>query len=136
MTRQGVAPIAPPGTFFDVAPLHLVASVTLGAMNVDVRRLRPNVVIDIEGDAYLENDWAGKTVALGDAAAASVVMPTMRCVMTTLAQPDLDRDRGVLQRLVKDNRIDIGGGMWAAAGAYATVASPGSISVGDAVSMT
>ena len=136
MTRQAVAAFAPPGTLVDVAPLHIVATATLAAMDVDVRRLRPNVVVDAGDAAYVENGWSAATIALGRDARAEVAIPTMRCVMTTLGQPGIDADRGVLQRLVKANRIDILGGKWAAAGAYATVSSPGAVRVGDATSVS
>ena len=45
---------APPGTFFDYAPLHLLTSATLTALaalypegQVDARRFRPNLVIEL-----------------------------------------------------------------------------------------
>jgi MOSC domain-containing protein len=92
------------------------------------------VVVETDGDGYDENDWAGRTLSLGVDARVSTLMPTMRCVMTTLAQPGLPRDRGVLQTVTRDNRVEIPGlGTWACAGAYCTVATPGRVAVGDAV---
>ena len=62
------------------------------------------------------------------------MMPTMRCVMTTLAQGDLPNDRAVLRAATDHNRVEISGiGTWACVGAYASVATPGTICVGDAV---
>jgi uncharacterized protein YcbX len=62
------------------------------------------------------------------------MMPTMRCVMTTLAQGDLPDDRGVLRAATTHNRVEISGlGHWACVGAYASVSAPGSICVGDEI---
>jgi uncharacterized protein YcbX len=130
LTAQGVAPLAP-GSFVDVTPLHVIAAATLQRIGVDVRRFRPNVVVDVGGDGFDENTWAGRTLSLGSVE-ASIAMPTMRCVMTTLPQPGLPQDRGVLQTLARDNRVDLGGGnFWACAGAYATVTRAGTVAVGD-----
>jgi uncharacterized protein YcbX len=135
LTAQGVAPLAP-GSFVDVTPLHVVTAATLERLNVDVRRFRPNVVVDVGGAAFDENGWVGRNLRLGKVE-ISVAMPTMRCVMTTLPQPGLPSDRGVLQTLARDNRVDLGGGnMWACAGAYCTVTSGGTASVGDAASVS
>lgn len=137
LTRQTVGAASPAGTFFDVSTLHLVTTATLTAAAVDVRRLRPNIVIDAGGDGYLENDWAGRSLALGAEARADVLMPTMRCVMTTLPQPGLERDRAFLQRLTSDNRIAITGmGRWACAGVYASVTRHGPIAVGDGLALS
>ncbi|HEX7167477.1 MAG TPA: MOSC N-terminal beta barrel domain-containing protein [Acidimicrobiales bacterium] len=129
---------APPGTFFDLAVLHLITTSTLAALGgADVRRYRPNVLVDV-GDAasYPENEWVGRDVRLGADAAAQAFLVTMRCVMTTLPQPGLERDPSLLRTLARDNRVEIPGmGWWACAGVYANVAAPGTITVGDAVAL-
>jgi uncharacterized protein YcbX len=131
LTDLGLA-LAAPGTFFDVTPLHAITTATL-AHTGDVRRFRPNVVIDEDGDAFAENAWVGATLVLGPTATAQVLLPAMRCVMTTLPQPGLAQDRGVLQGIARDNRVEIPGmGTWACAGVYATPASAGAVAVGDA----
>ena len=57
-------------------------------------------------------------------------MPTMRCVMTTLAQGPMPQDRATLRAIAAHNRVDIGGlGTWACAGAYAKVVTPGEAAV-------
>jgi uncharacterized protein YcbX len=136
MTAQTLAMLAP-GTFVDVTPLHVISTATLRRVNADVRRFRPNAVVDLGGDdGFGENAWSGHTLELG-AVRASVVMPTMRCVMTTLPQPGLPRDRGVLQTVARDNRVDIPGlGTWACAGAYCTITTPGRMAVGDAAAVS
>jgi hypothetical protein len=150
LAHHAVSLAAPEGTFFDVCALHLVTTATLdklGSLAPDTafpaQRFRPNVVIDA-GDAgddlagFAENDWTGKTIALGGAGlTASVLGPTMRCIMTTLAQPGLARDNNVLKTITTHNRLDLPGmgGVWSCVGAYAVVAAGGSLTAGDAVTL-
>ena len=132
---------AAPGTFFDLAPIHLVTSSSLDELHrlqpdsqFVVSRFRPNIVIDAPAGGFVENAWVGATLQLGADASVNVMMPTMRCVMTTLAQGDLPDDRSILRAAAKHNRVEISGlGHWACVGAYASVVTPGSICVGDAI---
>src|SRR5690606_12442009 len=98
-------------------------------------RFGPNVVLDADaGDAepFAENGWTGRSIPLGpDGCTAAVLMPTMRCIMTTLAPPGLERDPALLRTLTRANRVELRGGTWSCAGAYATVAAPGRVAVGD-----
>ena len=130
---------AAPGSFFDLAPIHLVTSSSLHELRrlqpdsqFVPQRFRPNVVIEAPEEGFVENEWVQHTVALGDALRVSVTMPTMRCVMTTLAQGDLPDDRAILRAATEHNRVEISGlGHWACVGAYASVVTPGGVSVGD-----
>jgi uncharacterized protein YcbX len=132
---------APPGTFFDLAVLHLMTSATLAQLatfapecEFDVRRYRPNIVVDVDRTGFVENAWAGKRFAIGDHLEAAASIPTMRCVMTTLAQDDLPRDVHTLQAIATHNRVEISGlGSWACAGVYADVRRAGRVECGDAV---
>ncbi|MGH7230617.1 MAG: MOSC domain-containing protein [Nitrospiraceae bacterium] len=124
----------PPTTFFDDAPVHLLTTATLQALRsrypdgrFDVRRFRPNVVIETETPepAFLENDWKGRTLAIGEQLRLAVTGLCARCVMTTLPQKDLSQDLGILRAAVQHNN-----GM---VGVLAMVVTPGSISPGDSV---
>jgi uncharacterized protein YcbX len=134
---------APPGTFFDVATLHVITTATLDRLaalapgcRFDVRRYRPNVVVGTGDDGFVENAWPGRTLRLGADAEAAVDLATMRCVMTTLAQDDLPGDRETLRAIARHNRIEIPGlGHWACAGVYARVSHAGSVRTGDAVTV-
>ena len=137
--------MAAAGTFFDLARLHLLTTSTLAALRAahpegdfDVRRYRPNVLVaDADGDGFVENGWVDKVVALGaDGAAMQVSIPTMRCVMTTMAQPGLPRDVSLLQTISRTNRQTIFGGEWACAGVYGDVGGTGVVRVGDDVSVS
>jgi uncharacterized protein YcbX len=134
---------APPGTFYDLAVMHLITTGTLKQLRAvasgdfDVNRYRPNVLLDTHDDGFVENDWPGRTLGIGGDLQATVSLPTMRCVMTTLAQRDLPRDVDLLKAIARHNRIEIPGlGTWACAGAYAGVTRPGTVSVGDAVTVS
>ncbi len=143
LTDLGLALASPPGTFFDVAALHVLTTPTLArlgelapASRFAVERYRPNVVIDTPGDAFAENGWSGAGLRLGPELIASVLIPTMRCIMTTLAQGDLPRDNEVLRTVTRHNRVEIPGlGTWSCVGAYAAVAAPGPVRLGDEVEL-
>jgi uncharacterized protein YcbX len=143
VTNLGLA-LAAPGTFFDLAPLHVVTRATLAKLGelvpesaFAVRRFRPNVVVDLDVAPFAENDWRGVTLTLGASAAAMFFLPTMRCIMTTLAQGDLPRDTGVLRAIARHNRIEIpGAGTWSCVGSYATVSATGRVSEGDEAVLT
>lgn len=132
-----------PGTsgFVDVDVLHILTTASLaelarrGDVDADERRFRPSLLIDT-GDAagFVEHDWEGATLRVGDAEIL-VGDATPRCVMTTVAQPGLERDAGVLQAIAAHNRRSNDFGTFACLGAYATVARPGRIRTGDEVTI-
>jgi hypothetical protein len=134
---------SPPGTFFDVAALHVLTTATLqrlGALEPGsrfaVERYRPNVVIDTTAEPFVENAWSGASLHFGGALAAAVLIPTMRCIMTTLGQGDLPRDLEVLRTVARHNRIEIPGlGTWSCVGAYAVVTASGRVQLGDDVAL-
>jgi uncharacterized protein YcbX len=112
-TRSGPLAVgASAGTFFDFAPIHLVTSSTLSrlqelrpASRFDVMRFRPNFVIDT-GDAhgFVETDWLGRILAIGDEVRLHVTFPCPRCVMTTLPQGGLPADPEILHTAAQHNR--------------------------------
>lgn len=144
VSRIALAMAAPPGTFFDVATLHVLTTSTLhrlGEVAPDTvfewQRYRPNVVLDVPDAGFVENGWSAQAMELGDEVRARVSIPTMRCVMTTLRHGDVaPADRATLQTIAAANRVEIPGlGTWACAGVYADVTSPGTLSVGATVTV-
>jgi len=100
-----------------------------------VARFRPSLFLDVEGAAFVEDDWIGRHLVIGDLVLA-VTAASPRCVMTTLAQPGLPRDRGILQTVARHHKRDFSGfGDFACLGAYADVVTPGRIAVGDRVTL-
>ena len=125
---------SPLGTYFDAFPLTLLTTAMLselGRRHASARfepmRFRPNIVIDT-GDAqgFVEFDWCGKSVRIGDAT-IDVVIPTVRCSMTTQATGDLPKDHTVLRTIVRESGQNCG--------VYSNVARSGYIAVGDAVEL-
>jgi uncharacterized protein YcbX len=142
LTDFALAMAAPAGTFFDVSALHVVAKATLDRLHeaapdsrFAVERYRPNIVVD-GVDAFAENGWGGGASLRIGGVSASGLIPTMRCIMTTLAQGDLPRDNAILRTLTQQNRIEITGmGTWSCVGSYAAVTEPGRIAIGDDVTV-
>ncbi len=119
--------------FFDLGSLHLLTTATLDTLRslnpdsrYEPRRFRPNFVI-ATGDAagFVENDWPGKTLEIGDDLRIKVMMPTLRCIVTTLPQDDLPNEPDVLKTAAAHNNANVG--------VYALVEQGGWVRRGDEV---
>ena len=126
----------PEGTFFDAAAVHVLTTATIDRLRdlypagrFEVRRFRPNVVVEVADGAkdFVENAWVGRTLALGDAVRLQITGPCPRCVMTTLSQGDLPKDPGILRAAARHNQANVG--------VYAAVLHGGRVRRGDAVSI-
>ena len=126
----------PPGTFFDLAIVHLLTTATIDRLRAlypqgrfEVRRFRPNIVVATGPDeqGFAENDWIGHAVAIGDQVRLRVTGPCPRCVMTTLPQGDLPKDSGILRTAAQHNQVNVG--------VYADVIAGGTIRRGDPVTL-
>ena len=137
----GIESPVPVGSFFDVFPLSVLTTSTLARLNelrpesrFDQRRFRMNVIVKTERPGFIENDWVGHELGLGDGTRLNVALLDPRCVMTTLAQDDLPQDTDVLRTLVRHNRVQVGDlGQFPCCGVYAVVAAPGTVRTGDRV---
>jgi uncharacterized protein YcbX len=124
----------PPGTFFDEAVVHVLTTATLKTLRsqnprsrFELPRFRPNIVVDLADGAegFPENDWAGRTVRIGDEVRLAISGPCPRCVMTTVSQGDLPKDPDVLRTIVQRNAGNVG--------VLSSVIRGGRIRRGDAV---
>lgn len=145
VTDESIGLGAPAGTFFDYAAIHLLTTATLDHLRAlyppgrfEVRRFRPNLVVTpADGAAgFVENEWVGRTLLIGDQVRLRVTDPCPRCVMTTLPQADLPRDVGILRAAAQHNRVPIpafGGDPMPSVGVYAVVEQGGSVHRGDPI---
>lgn len=119
-----------PGTYFDAFPLLIISRSALSELEAlahasgsssvfDMRRFRPNLVIDTEEEGFVEDAWVGKHLRIGDVV-VKIEMPCLRCNMTTHAFADLPKDPKVMRSLVKHNNGQLG--------VYASVVEAGRIS--------
>lgn len=127
--------VAPLGTYFDGLELHLLTNESIAALaerapdsDLDVRRFRPNILVETcdPSGRFIEQEWCGRTLLIGNVI-AEVTIPMSRCVMVTLPQGDLARDRSIMRTLVQETGMNLGVGL--------TVVRPGAIEVGDAVEL-
>ena len=133
----------PPGTFLDLAPLHLLTTATLeGAsaarpdLDWDVRRFRPNVVVDLDAGPFAEDGWAGREVTLGEVV-LRITQPTVRCAMPLRAQPPARPGGSPLARQpeLHDALVELNATFPNHLGVYAEVVAGGVVRVGDEVSV-
>jgi uncharacterized protein YcbX len=123
----------PPGRFVDARPLLVVTTASLrqgralhpnGAW--ETRRFRPNIVIDVDADGWVEDAWCRHTVRVGDTTIRPAV-PCERCTMVTRPQPELDRDLDIFKVLARHHRATFG--------VWTDVTTPGVVRVGDEVTV-
>ena len=124
---------SPRGTYFDAFPIHVLTTASLEIMtrlnpaaNWDVRRFRPNFLIETDETikGLIEADWSGQKLRLGGVEIKCEI-PTVRCGMTIQAQASFPKDPSILRTIVKDADQNLG--------AYASVIAPGNIRAGDVV---
>ena len=128
-----------PFDFFDGGKLHILTTTALNNLKekykegtFDARRFRPNIVIDSDDSEYsanmslgMENEWKYLMIEVGDKVKLKVTKPTIRCIMTTLAQANLPKDNKILKTINYSNNGYLG--------AYTQTLEPGTIEVDDAV---
>jgi MOSC domain-containing protein len=119
---------------FDAGPVHVLTTSSLrwveqeyGPTGGDARRYRPNIVLETDGVALVEEGWAAASLSIGSCV-LEVSRAVERCVMPTFRQDGLPRAQGLLRFLTERNDTMLG--------VYANVTSPGVVSVGDLVTFT
>lgn len=129
------------GAHHDVAPVHLIPTRTLERLGAlapaadwDVRRFRPNLVLD-DGrfhPTFAEDALLGARLRGRSGVALTIGLPTPRCVVPTRTQQGLPADPSILGTIVQQHRLDLGPfGRQRCAGAYAEVAHAGRVRVGE-----
>jgi uncharacterized protein YcbX len=122
----------PPGTYFDLFPIHLLTTSALTTMqrlnpsaSWDTRRFRPNILIETTpASGHVERSWRGRSIRLGTFEVRGE-LPTMRCAMPMHAQREVPADPSVLRTIVRDAAQCLG--------LYASVTRAGLVALGDPV---
>ena len=108
---------------FDVLNLLVATDGAVARLGHDVRRLRPNIVLD--GVAVdLERELPGRALRIGDAL-IGVHSVRQRCIVTTIDPDTGDQDLSVLRRIHREFGGEIALNCW--------VLRPGLVGLGDAV---
>lgn len=108
---------------FDVLPLLIATEGATQFLNIDRRRLRPNIFL-ANVDGLNERDWPGRSVKIGDVLIQAVKLRA-RCVMTTFDPDTQEQDKSVLIKIIRD--LD------GTTALDCSVIQPGVVRVGDAV---
>jgi uncharacterized protein YcbX len=119
----------PVGALYDAYPIHLLTRASLRALaerspgsQFDVRRFRPNVLLDGGVEELAEFGWCGGQLRAPDVAFDAEI-PTVRCSIPTRQQGDLAADPNVLRTINAHADHCLG--------LYANVAEPGTLAEGD-----
>jgi uncharacterized protein YcbX len=113
--------------------IHIVSNSSLRALkksypsgDFDVRRFRPNIVLDLGRDAegFAEESWVGCSLNVGEVV-LKVEKPNERCTVTTLPQGNLREDKRILETIIDANERNLG--------VMCSVEKGGAIAVGDSV---
>jgi uncharacterized protein YcbX len=113
----------------DDCPVHVVTTASLRAVAaavsapVDARRSRANVVLETDGEGFVEDDWTGRDLALGPEVVLRIGVGMPRCVMVDRAQAGVDVTPPVLTALGRAHDVLLG--------VMADVVRGGTVRVGD-----
>lgn len=120
---------------FDEAQISVINLATILAIEresgrpLDLRRFRPNIVIETDSDEpFAEDNWLGKSLHFGaeaDSPVVSITMRDMRCVMLNLDPETAEADATVMKAAVRLHANY--------AGAYGTVIRTGELSIDQQV---
>jgi uncharacterized protein YcbX len=122
---------------FDSMPISVLSTATGARLDqscgrsVDLRRFRPNIVLDLESSGASEADWLDGTLVFGNGEAPPRLRLNARierCAMITLDPDSAAKDLSILRRVVEDfdNLV----------GVYGAIEAIGSIAIGDRVRLT
>jgi len=105
------------GRFSDYAAIHMLTDASLAELarlspgiDFNAGRFRPNLVIAAAPglSGFVENDWVGRTVLIGDTIKLRISDPTPRCMIPTQAQHGgIEKDMKVVSTIVEHNRLPV-----------------------------
>jgi uncharacterized protein YcbX len=116
---------------FDTFPLSVITTQTvasLGALTgaeLDVRRFRPNLLIEASGqEAFPEDAWVGCVLRIGGLR-MRVDRRDKRCVVVNIDPVTLHRNPAILRAIARERGVCLG--------VYGSTTQPGRVAVGDPV---
>lgn len=116
---------------FDVLPLSLITIQTVADLGtridaeLDVRRFRPNLLVDaVDEGSFPEDAWVGSVLRIGDVR-MRVDMRDPRCVIVNVNPQTTEHDPAILRSIARERQ--------ACAGVYGSTVQPGRVAVGDPV---
>jgi len=118
----------------DEGPVSLITTASLRRLtelsagepdgaDIDPLRFRANLLIDVPGDGFAEDDWSGRRLRAGAHVVLRVVRPLTRCLMIDMAQDRAGARTDLLKTLAEHHDLTFG--------VFADVEQPGWIEVGD-----
>jgi uncharacterized protein YcbX len=123
----------PARRFVDAMPLLVLTTASLRTASAlypdgtwDVRRFRPNLLVDIDADGWVEDAWCGSTLRVGSVELVPR-RPCVRCTMVTRPQPGLERDLDIYKTLGRNHDGTLG--------VWTHVRTPGTLSVGEPIDL-
>ncbi len=116
---------------FDAFPLSLISTGTIEAIGsvvgfeLDVRRFRPNIVVEaLDGTSFIEDALVGTDLEIGSLK-IRVDKRDKRCVMVNVDPSDSSRNPAVLRAVAQERQSCLG--------VYGSIVQPGVMTVGDSV---
>jgi uncharacterized protein YcbX len=104
-----------------------VTDAAVTELGIDVRRLRPNILIGGDLPADAERTWPGRALAIGDAL-IGVYALRQRCIATTIDPDSGEQDTAVLRRIRERFANQVALDCW--------VIRPGVVRLGERVELT
>jgi uncharacterized protein YcbX len=115
----------------DCESISLITDASLKQMEklwgkaLDRRRFRANLIIGLAEDTpFIETEWVGKRLQIGDAV-IQLNVECERCTVVTLDPDDIEKDASLLKKIITERKQNFG--------IYASVVQMGSIRQGDVV---
>ena len=145
-TIADIGEIMMEGRFSDYAAMHMLTDATIAQLSrlrpdtdFNPGRFRPNLVIQAKKGlrGFIENDWVGKTVHMGDDVRMRISDPTPRCLIPNQAQHGgITKDKNVVSTILEYNKLPVPvleNEELPCVGVYGFIVQTGSIRTGDKV---
>lgn len=97
-----------------------------GGAGINPVRFRANLLIDVAGTGFSEDEWPGRTLRIGADVVLRVIRPLTRCVMIDMPQDRAVARNDLLKILAEHHELTFG--------VVATVEDPGQVAAGDVCS--